>query len=180
MSSYVSAWRSLPFAQALAPFLVDDGLPFDSVLPAAVVERAFADAGVTFGATKKSVFTPALTLWAFLSQVVENDQSCRAAVGRVLAFRVANGQTPCGEDTAGYCRARAKLPATLLQRLALQTGDNLEGHIPADWLWNGRHVTLVDGTTLTMPDTQENQEAFPQLSSQAPGQGERIKLRRNY
>jgi hypothetical protein len=171
MSSYVSAWRSLPFAQALAPFLVDDGLPFDSVLPAAVVERAFADAGVTFGATKKSVFTPALTLWAFLSQVVENDQSCRAAVGRVLAFRVANGQTPCGEDTAGYCRARAKLPATLLQRLALQTGDNLEGHIPADWLWNGRHVTLVDGTTLTMPDTEENQEAFPQLSSQAPGAG---------
>src|SRR6516164_2678870 len=99
MSSYVSAWRSLPFAQALAPFLVDDGLPFDSVLPAAVVERAFADAGVTFGATKKSVFTPALTLWAFLSQVVEDDKSCRAAVLRVLGLRLASGQPPCSTDT---------------------------------------------------------------------------------
>ena len=171
MSSYPASAPCLSFAQALASFYLDDGLPFAQVLPAAVVERAFADAGVAFGATLKSVFTPALTLWAFLSQVLEDDKSCRAAVGRVLAFLVAAGQTPCSEDTAAYCRARAKLPASLLQRLAVAAGHNLEAQIPEDWLWHARHVTLVDGTTLTMSDTPENQEAFPQLSSQAPGAG---------
>jgi hypothetical protein len=171
MSSYGSAARCLSFAQALASFHLDEGLPFAQVLPAAVVERVFADAGVAFGATQKSVFTPALTLWAFLSQVLEDDKSCRAAVGRVLAFLVASGQAPCSEDTAAYCRARAKLPAALLERLAVEVGHNLEGQMPGDWLWHGRQVTLVDGTTLTMPDTPENQEAFPQLSSQAPGAG---------
>ena len=35
----------------------------------------------------------------------------------------------------------------------------------------GLHAKLVDGFTFTMPDTLENQEAFPQLSSQSPGVG---------
>jgi hypothetical protein len=155
----------------LAPFHCDEGLPFAKVLPAAVVEQAFVDANVTFGATAPSVFTPALTLWAFLSQVLESDKSCRAAVTRVLAHRLASEQPACSEDTAAYCRARAKLPAAVLQRLAVEAGRNLEGQVPKDWLWHGKHVTLVDGTTLTLPDTPENQAAYPQLSSQEPGVG---------
>jgi len=167
----ISAPPSHAFEQALAPFLCDDGLPFASVLPAAVVEQAFVDANVTFGATASSVFTPALTLWAFLSQVLEADKSCRAAVTRVLAHRLAAQQAACSEDTGAYCRARAKLPAAVLQRLTVAAGANLEGLVPTPWLWHGKHVTLVDGTTLTMPDTEANQAAYPQLSSQAPGAG---------
>jgi hypothetical protein len=167
----VSAPPRSSFEQALAPFLCDDGLPFAAVLPAAVVEQAFVDANVTFGATASSVFTPSLTLWAFLSQVLESDKSCRAAVTRVLAHRLASHQSACSEDTAAYCRARAKLPSAVLQRLSVEAAANLEGLIPTDWLWHGKHVTLVDGTTLTMPDTPENQAAYPQLSGQAPGVG---------
>src|SRR6188768_689732 len=166
MSSYGSSRPRLSFAQALAPFHLDDGLLFARVLPAPVVAQAFADAGVTFGATAAAVFTPALTLWAFLSQVLEEDKSCRAAVSRVSALRLAQGQPPCSQDTAAYCRARAKLPARVLRDLAVAAGDNLEADLPADWLWHGRHVTLVDGTTLTLPDTPDNQAAFPQLSVQ--------------
>ena len=40
-----------------------------------------------------------------------------------------------------------------------------------NWLWKGRHVCLVDGTTLTMPDTDANQSQFPQQQSQQPGLG---------
>jgi hypothetical protein len=141
------------------------------VLPATVVEQAFVDAHVTFGATTASVFTPALTLWAFLSQVLESDKSCRAAVTRVLAHRLAAQQAACSEDTAAYCRARAKLPTAVLQRLTVAAGEHLEGLVPTSWLWHGKHVTLVDGTTLTMPDTDANQAAYPQLSSQAAGAG---------
>jgi Transposase DDE domain len=171
MSSYRSSRCCLSFAQALASFHHGDGLPFADVLPAAVVQQAFADEDVTFGETEESVFTPAVTLWAFLSQVIEDDKSCRAAVGRVQALQVATGQQPCSLDTAAYCRARAKLPATVLQRLALEAGRNLEAGVPKDWLWQSRPVSLVDGTTLTMPDTTANQEAYPQLSSQDPGCG---------
>jgi putative transposase len=159
------------FQKALAPFLLDDGLPFADVLPAATVRRAFDDEEVDFGDTIESVFTPAVVLWALLSQVLEKDKSCRAAVQRVMAMRVASGQQPCSLDTAAYCRARAKLPATVLKRLALETGRNLEARVPEDWLWLGRHIQLVDGTTTTMPDTVANQEAFPQPSSQEAGTG---------
>jgi Transposase DDE domain len=171
MSSYPATRPCLSLEQALAPFHSVEGLPFAQVLPANDVEQAFADAGVTFGATEKSVFTPAVTLWAFLSQVLESDKSCRAAVTRVLAHRLASGQAPCSEDTGAYCRARAKLPAAVLQRLAVDAGRHLEGQVPKDWLWYGKHVSLVDGTTLTLPDTPENQAVYPQLPSQEPGVG---------
>src|SRR5438309_2124668 len=140
MSSYRSSRCCLSFAQALAHFHHGEGLPFAEVLPAAVVQQAFADEDVAFGETEESVFTPAVTLWAFLSQVLEDDKSCRAAVGRVQALRLAAGQTSCSLDTAAYCRARAKLPATVLQRLTLEAGRNLEQQAPKDWLWLGKHV----------------------------------------
>src|SRR5205807_6922471 len=39
------------------------------------------------------------------------------------------------------------------------------------WLWQGRHVYLFDGTTVTMPDSPANQEAYPQVYNQQPGVG---------
>jgi hypothetical protein len=146
-------------------------LPFAEVLPTALVEQLLAHEDVVFGDTKKSVFTPAATLWAWLSQVLETDKSCRAAVSRVLAVRVGSGLDPCSMDTAAYCRARPKLSAKALKFLALWASSNLEDQAPKEWSWHGRRVTLVDGTTLTMPDTAANQEAYPQPSSQKAGCG---------
>lgn len=171
MPSYPPAAGCPSFDQALAPFLLDPGLPFDQVLSDTDVEQAFAEERVTFGSRTGSVFTPALTLWAFLSQVLDADKSCRAAVLRVVARLLALGQPPCSEDTAAYCRARAKLPAAVLRRLALAVGRKLEREVPADWQWHGKSVQLVDGTTVTLPDTPENQQAYPQPSSQKPGLG---------
>ena len=74
-------------------------------------------------------------------------------------------------DTAAYCRARAQLPAALLRRLTLQVGQQLEGAVPRRWLWQGRHVSLADGTTCSMPDTEQNQQAYPQPPAQKPGLG---------
>src|ERR1700689_5265805 len=145
MSSYVSSPPRLSVAQALAPFLLGEGLPFAEVLSVADVDQALLDEEVVFGETKKSVFTPAVTLWAFLSQVLEEDKSGRAAVARVLALRVACGLGPCNLDDGNYCRAKAKVPAAVLKRLALQASRNLEQQIPKDWLWQGRRVTLVAG-----------------------------------
>jgi hypothetical protein len=147
------------------------GLPFAEVLSAQDIVQAFAAEAVTFGGMAKAVFTPAVTLWAFLSQVLQADKSCRAAVRRVCAWRVAEGLTPCSENTGDYCRARGQLPAAVLRRLTLQTGNRLEQAVPANWLWHGRHVKLVDGTTVTLPDTPANQQAYPQPPCQKPGLG---------
>ena len=115
--------------------------------------------GVEFGQLDGSVYTPALTLWAWLSQVLHTGElrSCSAAVSRIIVLLVALGRDPCAADTAAYCRARAKLPEVVIRRLAVQVGQKLEAQVPADWLWHGRHVKLADGTTLTMPDTPANQ-----------------------
>jgi DDE family transposase len=163
--------RAVQFDQAFAPFLNDPGLPFANVLPAAEVEQALVDAGVTFGTSKRSVFTPALTLWAFLSQVVDSTKSCSAAVLRVSILLGTLGSNSCSSNTSAYCRARAKLPAVVIRKLALQVGRRLEDELAEDWLWHGRHVVLVDGTTVTLADTEDNQKAFPQSRSQKPGLG---------
>lgn len=99
------------FEQAFAPFLNDQGLPFSQVLPATEVEQVFADAGVAFGTSKRSVFTPALTLWAWLSQVVDPAKSCSAAVLRVSALLLASAEAPVPKipppiaEPAPNCRA---------------------------------------------------------------------------
>ena len=157
----------------LTPFLQAPGLPFAEVLCEEDIDEAMAAEGVHFGQVGGSVYTPALTLWAFLSQVLHTGElrSCAAAVSRVIVLLVSLGRDPCASDTGAYCRARAKLPEVVIRRLAMQVGSRLEEEIPADWLWHGRHVKLADGSTLTMPDTPANQQAYPQSTAQQPGLG---------
>jgi hypothetical protein len=166
----MSAAGVSPFQATLAPFLQAEGLPFADVLTAADVEDACAAEGVAFGQSAKSFWTPALTLWTFLSQVLHADKSCRAAVARAVVA-LALSRAPADLDTGNYCRARAKLATPLLRRLTLQVGNALEAQAPAAWRWHGQPVWLVDGCTVTLPDTPENQKRYPQPATQKPGLG---------
>lgn len=161
------------FGLVLQSFLQHRGLPFAEALPEETIQQAFDDAGVSFGQGEGDVYTPALTLWAFLSQVLFKDEqrSCLAAVARVLVLQVALGQKPCSDDSGAYCRARAKLPVAIIRRLTVQVADSCEQQVPGEWLWKGRHVHLVDGSTVSMPDTAANQAEYPQPTTQQPGLG---------
>src|SRR5271166_841634 len=150
MPSYQPDAHSFQFCHTLAPFLQADGLPLATVLTEADITQACADEQVSFGQTRRSFWTPALTLWAWLGQVLGADPSCRQAVAQVVVALGLSGD-PDDLDTAAYCRARAKVPATLVQRLTLQVGQRLEEAAPAAWRWHGRHVVLVDGSTSTLP-----------------------------
>jgi hypothetical protein len=162
--------QAFQFKNALAPFLYGDALPLPDSLDPAQVQQRFTEHQVGFGHHGTAFWTPALTLWAFLRQVLSPDRSCRQAVCHVvLAFALT--RPPEAFDTAAYCRARAKLPTALLERLALDVGHGLEAHAPAAWLWHGRHVQLVDGSTSRLADTPANQRAYPQPKSQQPGLG---------
>src|SRR5947209_7587161 len=105
------ARRSRPEHPHLARLRQAPGLPFADALPADLVARALADEQVAF---RHRLFAPLVTLWVFLSQVLDPDHSCRAAVARFLAWRSARGLAPGSADTGAYCRARARLPEGVL------------------------------------------------------------------
>jgi Transposase DDE domain len=159
------------FQTVLQAFAQAPELPFQDVLTAEHIAQVAAEEGVAFGTAPGNVYTVAVTLWAFLAQVLSKEKSCLAAVARVLVLRLALSLPPCAEETGAYCKARAKLPEPFLQRLTLDVGQALERDAPASWLWKGRHVYLADGTTVTMPDTPANQAAYPQPRTQKPGLG---------
>jgi hypothetical protein len=167
--------RSLPrrFGLIQASFLQSEGLPFAEVLSEAQIQQAFADEGVDFAQEEDEIYTPPLTLWGFLSQVLHKGEqrSCMAAVSRILVLLVVLGREPCAKNTGAYCRARAKLPEKVIERLAVDVARGCEAQVPRGWLWHQRHVKMVDGTTCSMPDTEENRAVYPQPSSQKEGLG---------
>jgi len=156
-------------------FLQHDGLPFADLLPEETVQHFAAEAGLPpVDQDADGVFyTPTLTLWAFLSQVLHQKEhrSCAAAVARVITLCIALGREPCSDDTGVYCRARARLPLVLVQRLTCHVADLAEAQVPEAWLWKRRHVHLIDGTTVSTPDTPALQADFPQAATQKPGVG---------
>ena len=159
------------FRLILVSFLQRPDLPFSDVLSERSIEKAFDDEDAAFAEDDDAVFTPAVTLWAFLSQVLFKDEhrSCVAAVARVAVLLTVLSRGPCSSNTGAYCRARGKLSEKVIRQLAVGVGEGCEKKLGAELLWHGRHVCLVDGTTVTMPDTPENQEAYPQNSQQKEG-----------
>ena len=161
------------FRLILASFLQRPDLPFADVLPEDAIEKAFDDEDATFAEDEDAIFTPAVTLWAFLSQVLFKDEhrSCVAAVVRVAVLLVALERGPCSSNTGAYCRARGKLSEKVIRQITIRVGEGCEDKLGKELLWHGRHVRLVDGSTVSMSDTPENQEAYPQNSQQKKGLG---------
>ncbi len=159
------------FSTLLRSFANDDGLPFADVLTEQDIQRACDADGVHFAQADGDVYTPAVTLWAFVTQCLSASKSCVAAVARVLVLRVALNLPPCAAGSGAYCKARAKLPTSLLRRLTLQVGVAVERQADEAWRCNGRRVLLADGCELSMPDTPANQKEYPQLRNQKPGLG---------
>lgn len=116
-------------------------------------------------------YPPLTTLRLFTEQVLSEDQACQDVVGRHLSERVARGQSRCSLNTSAYCQARQRLPQELPDRLYRRVGQRLEARLPKDWRWRQRRVVLFDGTTVSMPDTPDNQREFPQSPEQKPGLG---------
>jgi len=147
-------------------FLQEGELPFADVLSSGCLAEALAEIQRPW---KDRIFTPLVTLWVFLGQVLNADQSCRAAVARLIAHRAAEGLPPCSSDTGGYCQARARLPERFFAAVARLVGRNLDARVDRRWLWKGRRVCLFDGSTVSMPDTPANRREYPLTYNQTPG-----------
>lgn len=120
---------------------------------------------------RERLFPPTETLSMFLAQAVSDDRSCRNIVNQSSVSRLISGLPKCSTATGGYCKARERLPIEMVQQLAQFTGQLIDAKVPSKWRWQGRRVRIVDGTTIRLPDTQANQERYPQQKSQKPGLG---------
>ena len=121
--------------------------------------------------SRERIFTPLVTLKAFIFQVLSTDGSCRQAVNHVLSERLYGGKLANSIQTGAYCKARQKLPQKQLKQAVESSGQALHQQAHKSWLWKGHNTLLTDGTTVLMPDTQENQIDYPQQSNQKPGLG---------
>jgi hypothetical protein len=149
-------------------FLQDGELPFSNLLSEDMAAQALTAITLCW---KDRIYTPLVTLWVFLSQVLSADHSCRGAVARLIAHRVSKGIAACSARTGAYCQARKRLPEKFFAAVTCLVGRALDAKADPKWLWKGRRVYMFDGTTVSMPDTPRNQLAYPQLYNQRPGLG---------
>ena len=117
------------------------------------------------------IFTPLVTLKAFISQILSADGSCRQAVSEIMSERISQGKKANSIGTGPYCKARDALPIDPLINAVKETGKTLHRQADLSWSWKGHNTLIVDGTTVLMPDTEDNQKSYPQQSCQKPGLG---------
>jgi len=140
------------------------GSLFEDMLPESMIQQILTAEGISY---RNRLYTPIITLWAWLHQVLDKDKSCKNAVSLVVSSLAAH--TPPSGNTGAYCRARERIRETLVLRLLHHTGRQL--HQQDQILWHGRRVCVVDGSTVTTADTEENQAQYPQPGTQADGCG---------
>ena len=125
-----------------------------------------------FGTPKRlRLFTPSRMFWLFLFQVLSPDGSCREVLRGFLAWLAVEEEKTASVRTTAYCRARAKLPLKAIRSLSRQIVRKVCAMESADDLWCGRKVKVIDGSSVSMPDTLQNQLAWPQTKSSKPGCG---------
>jgi len=120
---------------------------------------------------RERLFSPTETLSMFMAQALKPDRSCQGIVDDAAVTRLLHGLPRCSTKTGAYCKARLRLPLAMVSGMVVNTGQLIARKVPDGWRWHGRCVRLVDGTTVTLPDTPANQATYPQQSGQKPGLG---------
>jgi hypothetical protein len=131
----------------------------EGLLPSTVINAAGESAGYQ---DRSRLYTAPLTIYAFLSQVLSPDRSCRQTVAGIAGHRTATGKSACSADTGAYCKARSRMPEEVSRTVFEQSGRQLEDSLPENvGLWCGRRVRVVDGSTVQIADTPANRAEYP-------------------
>lgn len=139
------------------------------VLSAHEVLSLAAQYGVKF---RERLFPPLVTLWLFVWQALDPNGSCREAVWRLLSEQGLGARKPkTSVNTNSYCQARKRLSMALVVALYRRVAQRCIERLDEIHLWLGRRVKIADGTSVSMPDTADNQARYPQQAGQKPGLG---------
>jgi len=138
-------------------------LLFGSLLPSGLLAQADEAPN-----SRKHVYSVRRSFFGFLYQVLNPDCPCREVVRQIQSLFALFSSRKISKHTGAYCLARARLPLDILARLRCAVAAYAS---KAEELWNGLRVRVLDGTTVSMPDTAKNQRTYPQSSEQKPGCG---------
>src|SRR5918995_4356177 len=141
MRSYNHGWFQRQASFLRRQFLQDGDLPFTDVLSEGIVAQALTATGVTW---IDRIYSPLVTLWVFLGQVLSADHSCRAAVARLISHQLSRGERPCSAETGAYCQARKRLPEQFFSAVACLVGRAFDAKVDSRWLWKGRRICMFD------------------------------------
>src|SRR5260370_1239162 len=122
----IAGWVSHQVRSERCKLSDSEHLPFADLLPAAQVEQVLAEESADW---RDCCYSPLVTLWTFLSQVLSPDHSCRDAVARLQAFLIGEGRSACSPDTGPYCKARQRLPENVCARLAKDVGRKIHDRV---------------------------------------------------
>jgi hypothetical protein len=111
------------------------------------------------------------TFWCFLWQMLNENTSCREVVRQLQAVMGLNGVHNLDSGNSAYCQARSRLPVSLLKKGLSDSSAAADRQAPNSRLLQGRPLKASDGSTVTLADTAENQEIYPQHKGQKPGCG---------
>jgi hypothetical protein len=141
---------------------------FGFLIPDALLQRSSTGAN-----SRQQRFTPHVTFWAFLSQTLAPQTSCRGTLRKVQAWWLLRAPDSVigSASTAAYTKASQHLDLQVIDGIGCHLVERMERRAMTSRKWPGRNVKVIDGTTLSMPDTPENQGIYPQPSSQKPGCG---------
>jgi hypothetical protein len=114
---------------------------------------------------------PSRTFWLFLGQILAGNISCRQTLQQALAWLCMSSGTIASPNTAAYCKARGRLKLSQIKSIGKQLVKQLSEQCQCAHQWHGHRVLVVDGSSVSMPDTPRNQRRFPQPQRQKDGCG---------
>lgn len=110
-------------------------------------------------------------LWAWTAQILDGNESCSRGLSYVQSWSAARGLPAPTGGTGAYCRARSRISEDFLDDVTCRVNDAMASRLRAEDKWNGFPLKAIDGSSVKLMDTPENQEVFPQPSEQKPGCG---------
>jgi len=119
--------------------------------------------------SRDRIYTPKRTFFCLLWQCLQPECSGREVVRQLQALFQLKGGPKISEADTAYCRARARLPQSILIDALGASGraaDQCSG--PSHSGLRGRPLKVVDGTTVLLPDTKKNRSRYPAVQSSPP------------
>jgi len=139
-------------------------LLFQSLLPAVLLNSWASD-------ERKRVYTEIVVFWAWLAQVLNFNASCSKAVTLIRSWCSSQSLPVPSAQTGAYCQARIRLRLEFLKSIFSHLTKILNSRIRSQDLWRGMIVKSIDGSSVQLMDTPENQKAYPQPTTQKKGCG---------
>jgi hypothetical protein len=149
---------------AICASISELSLMFDWLLPAERLQAASKS-------RRRRHYDNVTTFWAWLSQVFDENESCMQAVAKVQAWRAEAGLPAPASDTSSYCVARRSLEDGFLDGANDMILGRMAPAVGGEERWHGMVLKALDGSSVRLMDTPENQLAYPQPEGQKPGCG---------